>query len=87
MDLAKKATGVTTRHNTRQHDTIRVKHDKTRDNTSTTRHNMRQYDTTRDNTNTTGNNTSKTRYNRSAKQPKIYFYLFVSSLHARSLVY
>ena len=34
----------TTRDNTRQHETTRVQHDATRDNTSTTRHNTRQHE-------------------------------------------
>ena len=66
----------------------------TQDNTSTTqrntrqhKYNTRQHETTRDNTSTTRDNTSVTRDNTSTKQRKIYFDLFISSLHTRSLVY
>ena len=68
-----------TSNNTTQHDThnkTRVQHDTTRDNTSTKRV---QHNATQDNTSTTQHNTS-------TKQPKICFDLFISLLHARSLV-
>ena len=66
-NLVQKSTRVKTQHNTRQHDT-------TQDNTSTTQHNTNATETTRD-------DRSATRGNTSTKQPKIYSYLFVSSLH------
>ena len=89
-DLFQKATRVTTRHNTT-----------TQDNTSATRHNTRQHKcnrkqheynrrqhkTTRVQHQKAGVQHEATRYNTSTKQHKIYFDLFTSSLHTRSLVY
>ena len=83
-----------TSNSTTQHETTtRAQHDRTwdnasttRDNASTTRHNTRQHECNRDSRNTTREKTSATRGSTSAKQPKIYFDFFISSLHTWSLV-